>query len=213
MKFWLGPMLPESRGRRIVAVTVCLALYAPLIGAGSLLLAGPRLTKPELSSLSALIQIPSGKEVVAPSVYVSRDPAGRGTKAEIAVVMKIKSGFHVNAREKSADYLIATDLKGQPPAGVTLGEVAYPKGQLEKFTFSKTPLNVYQGNVTLRVPLTIASDAPTGEQHVPLKLRYQACSSEVCLPPVTLPLDAALNIARDASNSKPAHQDIFSAPN
>ena len=34
-------------------------------------------------------------------------------------------------------------------------------------------------------------DAPTGAQHIPLKLRYQACNNEVCLPPVTLPVDAA----------------------
>jgi DsbC/DsbD-like thiol-disulfide interchange protein len=163
------------------------------------------------ASGSAPQQTPSGKEVVAPEVYVSLDPAGRGSTAKIAVVMKIRNGFHVNAREKSAEYLIATDLKAQPPAGFTLGEVHYPQGQLENFTFSKTPLNVYQGSVTLRVPVTITAAAPLGEQHIPLKLRYQACSTEVCLPPTTLPLDAALHVAASASNSKPAHREIFSA--
>jgi Disulphide bond corrector protein DsbC len=156
-------------------------------------------------------QTPSGKDVVAPAVYVSLDPAGRGDTAQIAVVMKIRDGFHVNAREKSAEYLIATDLKAQPPAGFTVGEVSYPKGKLENFTFSKTPLNVYQGNVVLRVPVTIAANAPLGKQRIVLKLRYQACSTEVCLPPVTLPLDAALNVAPSASNSKPAHPEIFAA--
>lgn len=156
-------------------------------------------------------QTPSGREVVAPAVYVSLDPAGRGSTAQIAVVMTIRDGFHVNARDKSAEYLIATDLKGQPQAGFTLGEVIYPKGQLENFTFSKTPLNVYQGKVTLRVPLSIAASAPLGDQRIALKLRYQACSREVCLPPVTLPLEAALHVAGSASNSKPAHPEIFSA--
>ena len=43
--------------------------------------------------------------------------------------MKIRPGFHVNAREKSAEYLIATDLKSNLPAGFSAGDVAYPKGK------------------------------------------------------------------------------------
>jgi len=93
-------------------------------------------------STALLSQVPSGREVVKPETYVSLDPAARGSAFEIAVVMKIRPGFHVNAREKSEDYLIATDLKAELPAGFHGGEVSYPKGKLEKFTFSKTPLNV-----------------------------------------------------------------------
>lgn len=151
-------------------------------------------------------QVPSGRDVVKPEIYVSLDPAARGSSFQVAVVMKIRPGFHVNAREKSDDYLIATDLKFELPAGFQSGEVAYPKGKLEKFTFSKIPLNVYQDTVTLKLPLTALATAPLGEQHIPLKLRYQACSSEICLPPVTLTLDAAINIA---ASSKPAHPEIF----
>ncbi len=154
-------------------------------------------------------QVPSGREVVKPEVYASLDPAGRGSSFQIAVVMKIRPGFHVNAREKSEEYLIATDLKAALPAGFSSGEVSYPRGKLEKFTFSKIPLNVYQGTVILRMPVTALAEAPLGEQHIPLKLRYQACSTELCLPPVTLTLDAILNVVASASAAKPAHSEIF----
>jgi hypothetical protein len=160
-------------------------------------------------SPTASSQVPSGRDVVKPETYVSLDPASRGSSFQIAVVMKIRPGFHVNAREKSEDYLIATDLKAALPAGFNSGEVSYPKGKLEKFTFSKTPLNVYQGNVILRMPVTALENAPLGEQHIPLKLRYQACSSELCLPPVTITLDATLTVAASASAAKPAHAEIF----
>jgi len=164
--------------------------------------------------LSGLVQaqVPSGKEVVKPEVYASLDPAGRGSSFQIAVVMNIRTGFHVNAREKSEEYLIATDLKSDLPTGFSSGEVAYPKGKLEKFSFSKTTLNVYQGIVILRMPVTVLANAPLGEQHIPLKLRYQACSTEICLPPVTLPLDATVNIAASAAASKPAHPEFFAKP-
>src|SRR6266567_467401 len=160
-------------------------------------------------STALLPQVPTGREVVKPETYVSLDPAARGSAFEIAVVMKIRPGFHINAREKSEDYLIATDLKAELPAGFSGGEVVYPKGKLEKFAFSKTPLNVYQDTVTLRMPVTALANAPLGAQHIPLKLRYQACSTELCLPPVTLTLDVAINVAAAASSSKPAHLEIF----
>jgi hypothetical protein len=158
---------------------------------------------------AASSQVPSGRDVVKPETYVSLDPAGRGSSFQIAVVMKIRPGFHVNAREKSESYLIATDLKAALQAGFSGGEVSYPQGKLEKFAFSKTPLNVYQDTVILRVPITALASAPLGEQHIPLKLRYQACSNELCLPPVTLALDATLNVAASVSAAKPAHSEIF----
>jgi hypothetical protein len=153
-------------------------------------------------------QMPSGKDVVAPAAYVSADPAARNVPFQIAVVMTIRPGFHVNAREKSEDYLIATDLKFDLPVGFTAGEVAYPRGTLHTFSFAKDkPLNIYEGTVTLRVPLAASSAASLGPQRLAFKLRYQACSNEACLPPVTLPVEATVNIA--ASGAKPSHADIF----
>ena len=155
-------------------------------------------------------QVPSGRDVVKPEVYASMEPAARGSSFQIAVIMNIRPGFHVNAREKSEEYLIATDLKAELPSGFSSGEVVYPKGKLETFTFSKKPLNVYQGTVILRLPVNALATAPLGAQHIPLKLRYQACSTELCLPPTTLPLDAAVNIAGSSSEAKLAHPEIFS---
>jgi hypothetical protein len=161
-----------------------------------------------LLARASLAQIPTGKEVVTPSVDASADPVVRQIPFELAVVLKIRSGFHINAREKSADYLIATDLKQDLPAGFTAGPAVYPKGTLRNFPFSKDkPLNVYEGTAILRLPLTAGANVPLGQQHIPLKVRCQACSDEVCLPPVTITIDATVNVA--ASGAKPAHPEIF----
>ena len=156
-------------------------------------------------------QVPNPKDVVSPAAFASLDPVGRGSAFQIAVVVRIRNGFHINAREKSEEYLIATDLQAAPAAGFKVGEVSYPKGQLHSFSFSKTPLNVYEGTVTLRVPVTALSSAPLGEQRIPLKLRYQACNDELCLPPVTLEVDAKVNVAAAAGASRPAHAELFSS--
>jgi hypothetical protein len=156
-------------------------------------------------------QTPSGKDVVAPEAYASHDPVARGMSFQVAVVLKIRNGFHVNAREVTEDYLIPTDLRAEIPAGFKLGAVSYPKGTLQTFAFSKNKkLNVYSGNVTILLPLTVLASAPLGPQHVPMKLRYQACSTEICLPPVTKDVDATLNIVAATSAAKPANPEIFS---
>jgi Disulphide bond corrector protein DsbC len=161
---------------------------------------------------SAQAQTPSPRDVVSPAVYVSAEPAARGVPFQLAVVFKIRPGFHVNAREKSADYLIATDLRAEMPADFKAGSVVYPKGQLHTFTFSKNPLNVYEGTVILLMPVTVLANAPVGPRQIPLKLRYQACSTAICLPPVTLDLQASINIVASAAAAKPAHAELFPTP-
>jgi hypothetical protein len=164
-----------------------------------------------LFSFPAGSQTPSGKDVVAPEAYASHDPVARGMFFHVAVVLKIRNGFHVNAREVTEDYLIPTDLRAEVPAGFKLGTVAYPKGALQTFTFSKNKkLNVYSGNVTILLPLTVLANAALGPQHIPMKLRYQACSTEICLPPVTKEVDATLNIVASSSAAKAANPEIFS---
>jgi hypothetical protein len=180
-------------------------LAAIIAGAGLLLIIVAALP-------SAHPQIPSGREVVSPSAYVSLEPVARGGSFQLAVVLKIRNGFHINARKPSAEYLIPTDLRANLPAGFkSAGEISYPKGELRTFAFTKTPLNVYEDKVILRVPLAAESNAPLGAQKIPLKLRYQACSNEVCLPPVTLDVDATVTIAANAANSRRAHPELFPA--
>ena len=155
--------------------------------------------------------MPSARDVVAPTAFVSYEPVARGMAFQVAVVMKIRPGFHVNAREVSAEYLIPTDLRADVPAGFKLDKVIYPKGTLQTFAFSKDKkLNVYTDTVILRLPLTVLPDAPLGPQHLGMKLRYQACSSEICLPPVTKDVDATLSVVAAPAAAKPANPDLFS---
>ncbi|HXA82106.1 MAG TPA: hypothetical protein VNY56_03310, partial [Methylomirabilota bacterium] len=81
-------------------------------------------------------QTPSGKDIVAPEAYASHDPVARGMSFQVAVVLKIRNGFHVNAREVTDDYLIPTDLRAEVPAGFKIGTISYPKGTLQTFAFS-----------------------------------------------------------------------------
>lgn len=155
-------------------------------------------------------QTVSGKDVLTPAAYVSFDPVARGMALEVAVVVKIRPGFHVNAREVSEDYLIPTELRAEVPAGFKIADVVYPKGTLQTFAFSKNKqLNVYTNSVTLRLPLMVLPNAPLGLQHLAMKLRYQACSSEICLPPVTKDVETTINVVATQGGARVANTAIF----
>jgi len=165
-----------------------------------------------VAALPSAPQMPSGRDVVSTTAYASLDPVARGSAFQLAVVLKIRNGFHINARQPSADYLIPTDLRPDVPAGFKVGDIVYPKGELRTFSFSKKALNVYEDKAIIRMALSALPDAPLGTQHIPLKLRYQACSNEVCLPPVTVDVDATVTVAATADAARPAHLELFQSP-
>jgi len=152
----------------------------------------------------------SAKDVVAPTAYVSYDPVGRGMPLQVAVVLKIRPGFHVNAHEVTEEYLIPTEIHADVPAGFKASTIIYPKGTLESFAFAKDKkLNVYTDAVTVKLPLTVLPDAPLGAQHLAIKLKYQACSQEICLPPVTKDVDATINVVAGQAGAKAANAAVF----
>jgi len=155
----------------------------------------------------ACAQIPAAKDVVKSEAYTSFEPVARGKEFQIAVVLRIRDGFHINARKPTLEYLIPTDLKVELPAGYKAGEVAYPEGTLKSFAFSQSEkLNVYTGTVILRLKVTAAADAAFGVAHIPLMLRYQACNDSVCLPPVRQDVDTTFTVA---ATGKAAHEEFF----
>jgi hypothetical protein len=153
--------------------------------------------------------LPAPGDIVAPVAYAAMNPAARGQTVRMAVVLKVREGFHINARPASFDYLIPTGLQTEFPAGFTAGSVAYPAGTLRTFEFTKTPLSVYEGTVILRLPVKISGAAPLGEQKLAFQLRYQACNDHACLPPVTIPVGATVNVVASARQAKPAHGELF----
>jgi uncharacterized protein len=108
----------------------------------------------------------------------------------------ISPGFHVNANPATFPYLIATQVQPGQADGVTVSDkLTYPPPKMETFSFADQPLAVYEGNVSIPIPLTPAPNAK-GQRTIPFKIRVQACDNEKCYPPATL--DAAVSIDVDS---------------
>ena len=118
----------------------------------------------------------------------------KGESAEAVVRLKIDIGYHVNANPPSFNYLIATELELTPAAGISVDFITYPNGLTKKFSFSDQPLAVYEGETDLKVRLSAAKTAQTGEHNLSAKLRVQACDDQVCYAPGTMDLTLPVTI-------------------
>jgi hypothetical protein len=148
--------------------------------------------------------------VVKSQVYVSLKPVPRGKVFEIAVVLEIHHGYHIQANKVLEEYLIPATVTAELPAGLRLVSTTYPKSLLKKFTFSEKPMAVYEGKITVRIKLEAQPSAALGAVKIPLALRFQACNDELCLPPAKLESVAEFEIAKSGTPTKAPHPEIFS---
>lgn len=114
--------------------------------------------------------------VVAASARWQGQEQGQEGQGHLAVTLRIAPGWHVNANPASFDYLIPTALVfdgAQPRA------VRYPRAERLRAAFASGEISVYAGTVV------VAADF-AGGRPAAARLRVQACSEEVCLPPAEL---------------------------
>jgi len=153
--------------------------------------------------------LPAASAVASPKTYVSNAPVPRGTTFDVAVIVGIMPGFHVNAHKVSEDYLIPTALTSKLPAGIKEVETSYPDGVSKKLGFDEKPLSVYTGHFTVRVRMSAAANAPLGKMNLPFTLQYQACNDKACLPPVRIPVIAKIDVAPTGTKTRAMSPDIF----
>ena len=202
----------EGRGTRTRLSTqaACAALFAALIAwvaAETGAEARTRVSAPLAAQEGAKLIKPA--DVVHSQVYVSLEPVPRGRRFEIAVVGEVAAGYHVQASKVLEDYLIPLVLAAELSPGVALVETHYPRALLKKFPFAAKPMAVYEGRFVARMTMEAGADAALGAMKIPLTLRYQACTDQLCLPPVKVPLSAELNVAPAGTPAKSIHPEIF----
>lgn len=117
--------------------------------------------------------------------YVVGDSVRRGGTAKAVVEMDIPGGFHVHSNRPLEKFLIGTLLKLDPPRGVRVSAVSYPRPILRSLKFSKNRVAVFEGRTTFRFNVTVPANF--GADSAPLRatLRYQSCNDELCFPPQT----------------------------
>ena len=118
-----------------------------------------------------------------------------GAAVQVKLPLELRTGYHCNSNKPADDYLVP--LKLTWAAGpLESPEVTYPTPQMEKYSFSPTPLSVYTGNFELVTKFKVAASATPGQVMVTGKLRYQACTDRLCLQPKTIDVSIPIDIIK-----------------
>lgn len=105
----------------------------------------------------------------------------------------MRSGFHANSNKPADDFLIPLKLTW-PQGPIEAAEVDYPEPKLEKYEFSQKPISVVTGDFEIVTKFKAPASAPQGMTGVTGKLRYQACTDKMCLPPKTVDVPLIVEI-------------------
>lgn len=123
-------------------------------------------------------------ETRAQTVSGSIKSASKGRTARGYIVLSIPKGLHVNSYSPKSEYAIPTRVSVSASGANAFG-VTYPPGKMRKFSFSDTPISVYEGRAVFGFKVTVPKGFRGNYLNVKTSVRYQACTDEVCYPPKT----------------------------
>ncbi len=146
---------------------------------------------------TALIAVPAlfvvaQMEGTAPSAKAKVDAASfkAGKAGKGSVTLTFADGWHGYQNPPSNEFQIPVKLESLTK-DVAI-KVAYPKGVEKELMGEKTA--VYEGAVTF--PFTFTAPKKPGTYKVKLKVSYQQCNDQSCLPPGTITLEVPVKVVK-----------------
>lgn len=135
----------------------------------------------------------------------------RGKANTVKLQFRISEGFHINSNKPTAEYMIPTVLRLDPPTDLVVGKITYPAGQEMTFPFAPNDkLSVYSGTFTLAVMVRPLASVPPGKYGFHGQMRYQACDNAACYPPKQLPVQFEVKVVKAP---KPPRKNPAQSPN
>ena len=139
--------------------------------------------------------------------YLSLDKVQLGSQFQIAVVVEIAKGWHVNANPAKEGF-IATEVNLPEVPHLTFGEVVYPAGDvLNLGSIGEAP--VYHDTITIGIQADLSQTAPVGLSTLDFQLQYQACNDEQCLLPETLDFSVPIEIVGIEETVQRVNETVF----
>jgi len=111
--------------------------------------------------------------------------ASPGTAVRAALQVTLPDGFHVQSNKPRDPLLIPTVLTLDPPAGITVKEIVFPKPVETRVAGFDQPLAVFEREFVIGVQFEISAKVAKGAVAIPAHLRYQACNETTCFAPKT----------------------------
>jgi len=158
----------------------------------------------------AAAQAFSTAKVLKARGVVSVDRIHPGTSFQLAAVVQVEDGWHINAHKPTFDYLIPTILTVAPVDGLAYHDPVYPADVEKAFAFTDgKPLRVYEGEVLVGIDVAVGPALPPGPMTLKAIFSAQACNNESCLAPGKVSFDVPIEIAATGDKVNLTNEEIF----
>ncbi|MDZ7725097.1 MAG: cytochrome c biogenesis protein CcdA [candidate division KSB1 bacterium] len=145
----------------------------------------------DVNVLSSLGQVPQGKQF------------------QLAVVLNIKEGLHINSHDPGDDFYIPTRIHFESTAGISIGQPVFPEPKFVQFSFTDGKISVYEGETAIIVPVTVSPELSPKEHSVSGTVSYQGCNDNMCFPPDSVQFTKNFKVVAADTDVTPVNSEIF----
>lgn len=125
---------------------------------------------------------PQVENIVKLSIQKNAVEVQIGKQFSIEANALINSSWHINSNKPNDEFLIPTVVTAKGK-GIKLFKIKYPKPLELNFSFSDSPVSVFEGETKFGLTFEVLENAAVGKQNIEVILDYQACNDVTCLPP------------------------------
>lgn len=146
--------------------------------------------------------------VFSVSIKPDQSPIVAGGSLNLAVVVDIDEGWHVNTDDPGDEFMVPTSLEWQLPENWPEVVSKYPAGEEMTFDFSETPLRVWETRTVLMGTVVVPADV-VGQVVLAVSVTAQACNDSQCLPPLAVNAKFETEIVAAGTASEAINQNFF----
>lgn len=114
-----------------------------------------------------------------------QNPSGeiqKGQQFTVELTAIINPSWHINSNKPNDEFLIPSVVSAKGK-NIKLVTIKYPKPHELNFSFSDSPVSVFEGETKIGLTFEVQENTSAGKQNVEVILNYQACNDVTCLPP------------------------------
>src|SRR3989339_1181597 len=129
-----------------------------------------------------IVSYSQAEDIVKLNIQNPSAEVQKGEQFNVDITAVINSSWHINSNKPNDEFLIPTVISANGK-GIKLVKVRYPKPLELKFSFSDSPVSVFEGETKIGLTFEVLESATAGKRIVEVILDYQACNNATCLPP------------------------------
>lgn len=160
-------------------------------------------------SISVYSQFGQPTDIVKIKSYSSFDKIYTGTEFKVALKVNVQETWHINSNKPKEDFLVPTELTLSEIKGFSIFTSVYPEAKEYKFSFSETPLVVWEGEFYIGALIKVDDKVQPGKYQLIFNLDYQACNNQSCLAPTSVSDTLEIEIADKSVPVNQINQEIF----